>query len=66
MKANIGSIDKTIRVIVGMIIIAIGVITESWWGLLGVLPILTAFTGFCGLYALLGVSTCKVPSASHK
>jgi uncharacterized membrane protein len=66
MKANVGTVDKTIRVIIGMVIIAIGAVAGSWWGLVGILPILTAFTGFCGLYALLGISTCKIRSVSPK
>ena len=46
--------------LVGVVVILFGVITESWWGLIGLLPIMTAVTSFCGLYTLLGISTCKV------
>jgi hypothetical protein len=65
MKQNVGSLDKIIRIIIGMAVIGIGVVTESWWGLLGVIPLATAFTGFCGLYTLLGITTCKTRAISH-
>jgi len=60
MKANIGTSDRVFRMLLGVVVILIGVIAESWWGLIGLLPIMTAVTSFCGLYALLGISTCKV------
>ncbi|PJA27097.1 MAG: DUF2892 domain-containing protein [candidate division Zixibacteria bacterium CG_4_9_14_3_um_filter_46_8] len=59
MKCNIGKTDKAVRWIVGLIIIVLGIIFDSWWGLIGLLPIATAFLGFCGLYSLLGISTTK-------
>jgi hypothetical protein len=59
MKRNIGATDKTIRIIVGLIIGALGIYFKSWWGLIGILPIATALTGFCGLYSIIGASTCK-------
>lgn len=60
MKRNIGKTDKTVRFIVGAIVILIGIFTKSWWGLLGLLPIITALAGRCGLYTLLGISTCPL------
>ncbi|MCX6828066.1 MAG: DUF2892 domain-containing protein [candidate division Zixibacteria bacterium] len=60
MKANIGTSDRVFRMLLGVVVILIGVIAESWWGLIGLLPIMTAVTSFCGLYSLLGISTCKV------
>jgi predicted RND superfamily exporter protein len=65
MKANIGTSDRVFRLLLGVVIVLFGVITESWWGLIGLLPIMTAVTSFCGLYTLLGISTCKV-KASQK
>jgi len=58
MKKNIGQIDTIIRIIIGLGIGAAGWYYESWLGLIGLVPLLTAFTGFCGLYTLLGISTC--------
>jgi hypothetical protein len=67
VKANVGSLDRALRVILGLALLALFVFAEAplrWWGLIGVVPLLTAALGFCPLYALLGVSTCPRP-ASH-
>jgi len=57
MKANVGSIDKTIRIIVALAMFGAGYYFKSWWGLVGLVPLLTAFVGFCPLYTLLGLNT---------
>ena len=59
MNKNVGSTDRVIRVIVGVVIIAAGVIYHSWWGAIGAIPILTAIVGWCPPYAMLGINTCK-------
>ncbi len=58
MKRNIGKADAGIRILIGLGIGAAGWYYESWLGLIGIVPVLTALTGFCGLYALFGISTC--------
>ncbi len=60
MKRNIGKTDRIIRVLIGLIVIAVGAYFKSWWGAIGLLPIFTAALGWCGLYTLFGISTCKV------
>lgn len=60
MKCNIGTTDKIVRVITGLIVIAVGCYLNTWWGLIGLLPIFTSIIGWCGLYTLLGISTCKI------
>ncbi len=60
MKRNVGPVDRIIRLILGAIIILLGAIFNSWWGLIGVLVFLTGLVGWCSLYALFGISTCKV------
>ncbi|MCK9281824.1 MAG: DUF2892 domain-containing protein [Melioribacteraceae bacterium] len=60
MKKNIGSTDKIIRVVIGLAIIGWGLYAQSWWGLIGLIPLVTVATGFCGLYTLLGMNTCEV------
>lgn len=60
MKKNVGTTDKIIRIVIGVGIAAAGVYYQSWWGLLAVIPLSTAFEGICGLYSLLGISTCPV------
>jgi hypothetical protein len=59
LQCNIGETDKIVRWTIGIIIIITGFLFRSWWGLLGLLPILTAVFSFCWLYTLLGISTCK-------
>ncbi len=58
MKKNIGKLDKTIRVLLGIVIIVIGVNNNSVWGIMGVIPIITAQIGVCPLYSILRISTC--------
>ena len=60
MKTNIGSIDRVIRIMVGVGILGAGYYFKSWWGLVGMVPLLTAFVGFCPAYAPFGITTCSV------
>lgn len=59
MKKNMGKTDKTIRLILGVVIIALGIYFKSWWGLVGLVPLLTALVNFCPLYAPFKISTIK-------
>jgi hypothetical protein len=59
MEKNVGSLDRTIRILVGLIILTAGVIFKTWWGLIGIIPLFTGLIGWCGLYSLLGISTVK-------
>ena len=63
MKCNMGKTDKTIRIIIGVAILISGVIFNSWWGLLGFIPIMVALSGRCGLYYLLKIDTSKKETA---
>jgi hypothetical protein len=61
MKVNIGSADKVVRIVVGLALLSLLFLLDGkarWFGLIGLVPLLTAFMGFCPLYTLLGVSTC--------
>ncbi len=61
MKANVGGIDRVLRVIAGVVLITLtlmGVI--GVWGWIGVLPLLTGLVRFCPLYPLLGVNSCPL------
>ncbi len=58
MKPNIGTIDRALRIILGLGLIAYGIVNHSWLGAIGAVPLLTAFIRFCPLYAPLGISTC--------
>lgn len=57
MNPNVGSADKLIRIILGAAIIIAGIFFQSWWGMIGVVPLLTALMNFCPAYSLLGIST---------
>ncbi len=59
MKNNIGRTDKIIRLILGVIAGALGIIFQSWWGLIGLVLILTAFINWCPLYVPFRISTNK-------
>ncbi|HHI80487.1 MAG TPA: DUF2892 domain-containing protein [Planctomycetes bacterium] len=57
---NVGGIDRLLRVIVGAVLIALVFVgPKTPWGWIGVVPLLTALIGFCPLYSLLGIKTCK-------
>lgn len=58
MKKNIGTIDRVLRILLGLAIIAYGVINHSWLGAIGAIPLLTALIGFCPAYCPLGLNTC--------
>jgi hypothetical protein len=57
MKLNVGSADKVARIVLGVVIIALGFYFKSWWGVVGILPLLTGILNFCPAYHLIGVST---------
>lgn len=59
MKTNIGNMDKALRIILGALIIIIGAVNKSVWGVMGMIPIISAFIGICPFYLLLGINTCK-------
>lgn len=60
MTKNIGTIDRSLRVIVGLALIALSVTgTTGPWGWIGIVPLVTALVGWCPAYTLLGIKTCK-------
>jgi hypothetical protein len=59
MKCNIGRTDRVIRAIIAALFFALGLIFQTWWGLLGIVPLITVVTGFCGFYVPLKISTLK-------
>jgi hypothetical protein len=63
MKANVGQPDKIIRIILGVALIAWALTGGPVWAWIGVVPLATGLFSFCPLYAALGFSTCKNPSA---
>jgi hypothetical protein len=59
MQKNVGKTDKIIRVIAGLVIILLGIIYKSWWGVIGILPVITAAIGWCPLYVPFRICTIK-------
>ncbi|MCR4508145.1 DUF2892 domain-containing protein [Pseudomonas sp. GLN_6] len=60
MKANVGTLDRNLRIAAGLILLGLslsGVI--GLWGLIGIVPLATGLFRFCPAYPLLGISTCK-------
>ncbi len=60
MKHNVGGIDRTLRLVVGLGLIVWGVATQNMWGLVGIIPLFTAAIGWCPAYLPFGLSSCKV------
>ncbi|MCH8497161.1 MAG: DUF2892 domain-containing protein [Marinobacter sp.] len=60
MEKNMGSLDRTIRVIVGLLLISLVFVgPQTAWGWIGVVPLITAALGNCPAYTLLGIKTCR-------
>lgn len=61
LRANEGRVDRLIRVLVGLALIALVFVgPKTAWGWLGLIPLLTGLVGFCPLYRMLGIDTCSV------
>ena len=61
MKSNVGGIDRILRVLIGVVLIALaatGIV--GWWGWLGAVLLLTGVFSFCPMYPLLGFSSCPL------
>jgi hypothetical protein len=64
MIKNVGGLDRTIRITVGLALIAAAATgTIGLWGWVGVVPLLTGSLGWCPPYSLLGLNTCSVKKA---
>ena len=62
MTRNEGNIDRIIRIALALVIFAVGLVTGSWFGLIGIVPLATGLIGWCPLYSVFGLSTCPVRS----
>lgn len=63
MKTNVGSVDKIVRIVVGIGLLSLFFILEGnmrFLGLIGIVPIATALMGWCPLYSVIGVNTCPL------
>ncbi|MDP2787011.1 MAG: DUF2892 domain-containing protein [Pseudomonadota bacterium] len=61
MNANVGSIDRILRIVVGLALIAWAAVLDGpVWAWIGIVPLATGLFRFCPFYPLLGLSTCPV------
>lgn len=61
MKANVGGIDRALRIIVGIVLIALAATgTVGWWGWLGIVPLATGLLGSCPMYSIFGLNSCPL------
>lgn len=60
MKANVGSVDRIARIVVGAgLVIAAATGAVGAWGWIGVVPLATGAFRFCPAYLPFGMSTCR-------
>lgn len=58
-KTNEGRIDRTLRVMAGLALIALVFVgPQTPWGWIGLVPLITGLIGWCPAYTLLGIRTC--------
>jgi len=63
MKANVGGIDRALRVVAGLALLSIVVLAEGagrWWGLIGLVPLFTGLVRWCPAYTMFGWNTCPL------
>ena len=65
MKTNEASIDRILRVALGLaLLLLVFVGPHTLWGLVGVVPLATGLAGYCPLYKVLGIDTCRFERTS--
>lgn len=60
MVCNVGGIDKVLRLVLGVALLSLVFILDAparWWGLVGLVPVLTAAMSYCPLYSIVGINT---------
>lgn len=63
MKINVGNTDRVLRIVAGIVLLALVFVLEGnarWFGLIGIVPLVTGLFRFCPVYALLGLNTCPM------
>jgi hypothetical protein len=61
MKANVGGIDRVVRIVAGLALIGLAATgTVGVWGWIGVVPLATGALGWCPPYAIFGINTCSM------
>ena len=63
MEKNVGGIDRSVRIVAGLVILSLFFVLDAsyrWWALVGLVPLLTGFIGWCPAYLPFGIRTCKL------
>ena len=61
MKANVGTIDRVLRIVAGLVLIGLAVSGKiGLWGYIGIVPLATGLFRFCPVYPLIGLNTCPM------
>jgi hypothetical protein len=58
---NVGSTDQKIRIILGAAVLVTLFAMQTWWMMLGVIPIATGLLELCPLYSIFGINTTAMP-----
>jgi hypothetical protein len=58
MKKNVGGLDRGFRIVLGLVVVGLGIAYRSWWGALGLLPLLTGMFAWCPVYVPFNTTTC--------
>jgi len=59
MSCNVGTIDRVLRVILGVALLSLVFVgPQTLWGLVGLVPLITGLVRFCPAYGITGISTC--------
>lgn len=58
-NCNVGGVDRKLRIVAGVTIIAVGAYFQSWWGMVGIIPLTTGIIGWCPAYLPMGITTAK-------
>lgn len=56
---NVGNLDAVLRVLIGSLIVIAGFVFENWWGLAGLVLVVTGGLSWCPIYKVFGIQTCK-------
>ena len=62
MQANVGGVDRVVRIVAGLVLLAWAAFGEGdarWWGLIGVVPLATGLLRWCPVYLPFGIKTCR-------
>lgn len=64
MEANVGGVDRIVRIVVGLVLLSLLFVLEGnarWWGLLGLVFLATGLLRWCPAYLPFGIKTCRKP-----